>query len=213
MPPSQKWSVPILTIGSAGGNAPLAITCSGADDFLLVIEVEEVAGQDVDRPDREMDFPRVDQIEVDQFKQRLAQRRGVVIAGGRFGAGRAQPGVDIVGLEKAGLAQCRRHERTREVAGLAVDVAVRRIVPDLAGRDPFPEDLQLFEPLSRRVAGYDRRVDSADRHAANPVRLHAGFVQGLIDAGLIGTECPATLQDQRDTVASVGPPTGSDGSI
>ena len=29
MPPSQKWSVPILTIGSAGGRAPLAITCSG----------------------------------------------------------------------------------------------------------------------------------------------------------------------------------------
>ena len=29
IPPSQKWSVPIFTMGSAGGRAPLAMTCSG----------------------------------------------------------------------------------------------------------------------------------------------------------------------------------------
>jgi hypothetical protein len=43
-------------------------------------------------------------------------------------------------------------------------------------------------------------------NAADPVRLHAFFVQGLIDAGLIGAKRAAALQDQSDTVASVGPP-------
>jgi hypothetical protein len=40
----------------------------------------------------------------------------------------------------AGLAQRRRHERTREVARLPIDVAIRRVVPDLAGCDAVPED-------------------------------------------------------------------------
>ena len=56
MPPSQKMVDPILTIGSAGGNAPLAITCSRSDDFLLVVEVQEISSDNIDGIDGEMRF-------------------------------------------------------------------------------------------------------------------------------------------------------------
>ncbi len=72
--------------------------------------------------------------------------------------------------------------------------------------DPLPEGLQLLQPAARRIAGDDRRVDRADRDAGHPVRLDAGFVQRLVDAGLIGAERAAALQHQRDAVASLGPP-------
>ena len=93
-----------------------------------------------------------------------------------------------------------------EIARLAIDVAVRRVVPDLAAGDAVPENLQAFEPALRRVAGDDRRIDRADRDAANPVRLDMGLVQRLIDAGLIGAERAAALQHQRDAVAALRPP-------
>jgi hypothetical protein len=160
-----------------------------------------------------MHFAGVDQIEVDQLEQRLAQRCGVVITGGGFGAGRTEPRIDVVGFEKAGLAQRRRHERTREIAGLPVDVAVRRVMPDLACRDAVPENLQLLETMFRWIAGDDRRIDGADRNAAYPVGLHAFFVQGLIDPGLIGPERAATLQYKRHPVAPVGPPSSRNGRI
>ena len=181
----------------------------GADHFVLVVEVEEISAEHVDRADREMDLARIDQVEVDQFEQGLAQRGGVVIAGRRFGAGGAEPGIDVVRLEEAGLAQRRRHERTREVAGLAVDVAIRRVVPDLARGDALPEDLQPLQTPLRWIAGDDRRIDRADRYPAHPIRLDAGFVQRLIDTGLVGAERAAALQHQRDPVAAIGPPVRS----
>ena len=46
----------------------------------------------------------VEQIEIHQLHQRLAQGRGVVIAGGVLGAGRQEPGIDLVRREEAGLA-------------------------------------------------------------------------------------------------------------
>jgi hypothetical protein len=118
-----------------------------------------------------------------------------------------------VGFEKAGLPQGRRHERTRKVARLPIDVAIRRVVPDLAGRDALPEDSQSLEATLRRIAGNDRRVDAADRNAADPVRLHALLVQGLIDAGLIGAERATTLQDKGYPVAPVRPPSGCNNGI
>ena len=50
-------------------------------------------------------------------------------------------------------------------------------------------------------------------NAADPVRLHAFFVQGLIDASLIGAKRAAALQDEGDTIASVGPPSVFDHGI
>jgi hypothetical protein len=156
---------------------------------------------------------RVAQVKVDELKQRIAQRRGVVIAGRGPGAGRAEPRIDLVRLEEAGLPQGCRHERTREIARLAIDVAIRRVVPDLAGRDAIPENPKPLEATLRRIAGDDRRIDAADRNAADPVRLHAFFVQGLIDTGLVGAKRAAALQDEGDTVASIGPPSAFNYSL
>jgi hypothetical protein len=177
-----------------------------ADHFFLVVEVEEISAEHVDRADREMDLARTDEIEVDQFEQCFAQRAGVVIAGRRSGACGTEPGIDVVRLEESGLAERRRHERTRQVAGLAVNVAVRRIVPDLASGDALPEDLKPFQTRLRWIAGNDRGIDRADRHPAHPIRLDAAFLQSLIDAGLVGAQRPAALQHQRNPVAAIRPP-------
>ena len=48
------------------------------------------------------------------------------------------------------------------------------------------------------VAGDQAGVDGADRGADHPVRLDAGLVQRLVDAGLIGPERAAALQHQHD---------------
>jgi hypothetical protein len=50
----------------------------------------------------------------------------------------------------------------------------------------------------RRVAGDQAGIDGADRGADDPVRLDAGLVQRLIDAGLIGPERAAALQHEHD---------------
>src|SRR5712664_4410036 len=110
-------------------------------------------------------------------------------------------------LEEAGLAERRRHERTDQIASLSIDVAVRRVVPYLAVGDPVPERMQPFEAPIGRISGDDRRIDRADRYAAHPVGFDVGFMQSLVDAGLVGAERPATLQDQGDAIATIGAPT------
>jgi hypothetical protein len=50
----------------------------GLDHFLLVVEIEEVAGQHIDRADREVDVGLIDQVEIDELQEGLARRRGVV---------------------------------------------------------------------------------------------------------------------------------------
>jgi hypothetical protein len=42
--------------------------------------------------------------------------------------------------------------------------------------------------------------------AGHPIRLDVSLVQRLIDAGLVGAERTAALQDERDPLAAVGPP-------
>src|SRR5215470_17473812 len=112
--------------------------------------------------------------------------------------------------EEAGLAVHDGEPRAGGVARLAEDVAVGRVVPDLALGDAFPERTQPFEASLWRVAGDDRRVDGADRHAAHPARFEPTVLQRLIDPGLVGTERPAALQHQGNPVTPFRPvdPTG-----
>src|SRR6185312_14020081 len=70
--------------------------------------------------------------------------------------------------------------------------------------DRLPEFAQPFHPPLGRVAGDDRRVQRADRDAGQPVRLQAGLVQRLEHAGLVGAECAAALQHQRDGAVVAG---------
>src|SRR5262249_11119431 len=71
----------------------------------------------------------------------------------------------------------------------------------VAALDAAPEFPQSFEPAVRLVAGDETGVDGPDRRSDDPVRLDAGFVQRLIDAGLISPERAATLQHQNDLAA------------
>ena len=56
----------------------------------------------------------------------------------------------------------------------------------------------MREPVLRLVAGDDGGVDRADRRSDQPVGLDPGLVQRLVDAGLIGSERPAALEDEDD---------------
>ena len=86
-------------------------------------------------------------------------------------------------------------------------------MPDLAVSDAVPEGSQSLKATLGRIAGNDRRVDAADRNAADPVRLHAFFMQGLIDPGLIGAERAAALEDECYPVTPVAPLPCSNGRI
>jgi hypothetical protein len=136
----------------------------------------------------------------------FAQRIGVVIARRRCRARQADPGIEKARLEEARLAGHAGDEAAMGIARLAENVAVRRERPDFPFGDQFPEGLQLLKAPFRRIAGDDRRVDGADRNARHPIGLDARLVHRLVDAGLVGAERAAALQDQRDAVAPVGAP-------
>ena len=176
------------------------------DLMLGIVEEDEIAAHHIDRADREAAALAVQQIEINQLQQSLAQRAVVVIAGGALGAGGAEPGTDFLGLEEAGLAQKRAVEGRCRIAHLAENVAVRRVQPDRAVGDAGPESGELFQPVFRFVAGNDGGVDGADRDPRHPVRLDPAFVQGLVDARLIGPQRAPALQHQGAPAAALRPP-------
>jgi len=60
----------------------------------------------------------------------------------------------------------------------------------------FPELAQPLDPLGRRVAADQGGVDGADGNPGDPVGMQVGFGQRLVDAGLIGAQRAAALQQQ-----------------
>ena len=66
--------------------------------------------------------------------------------------------------------------------------------------------MQLAQPVFRRVARNNRRVDRADGNAGNPIGLDARFAHRLVNPGLIGAERAAALQNERDAIAALGAP-------
>ena len=177
----------------------------GLYSVLLVVEVDEVAVEHVDRPHRQARLLLVDQREIDQLQQGLAQGRVVVVAGCRFRARKTEPRARISRREEAGLTVEDGHPGTDGIARLAEDVAIGRVVPDLPLGDALPERPQPLQPQGRRIAGDDGAVDGADRYARYPVRFESGFLKRLVDTRLIGAQRTAALQDERDPIATLGP--------
>src|SRR4051812_15449491 len=70
----------------------------------------------------------------------------------------------------------------------------------------IPELLEPIQAVARPVAGDQPRVDGADRRADYPVGLDPGFAEALIDAGLIGAERAAALEDQDGLAHRLGAP-------
>src|SRR5215470_5972206 len=58
--------------------------------------------------------------------------------------------------------------------------------------DLLPEGAQLCYPLGRSISGNDRGVDRANGNPGDPVEV--GFGERFVDAGLIGAERAAPLQ-------------------
>ena len=138
----------------------------------------------------------IDQIEIDELKKRLLQRRNRIIAGmirtERIGVANMS---QRIGLEEAGNPlRDRRPDREPFVeAGKGIaDVPNRRLL------HPLPKFLEPREPLPGFIAGNQARIDGADRGADDPIGLDALLMQRLIDPRLIRAECAATLQHQHD---------------
>ncbi len=71
------------------------------------------------------------------------------------------------------------------------------------GRNAIPEVVQPLDPAFRRIAGDQRRIDGADRHAGDPVRREPFLGEAIVDASLIGAQGAAALQHQDAAVVLV----------
>ncbi len=166
------------------------------DCAVAAVEITHLAGAHMGGADGQPRRAAIDEIKIDQLLKGLLQRRGRVIAGalGPKHIGIAGMG-ERIGPEEASNALCDR----RPVGQLLVESG--KSTAEIPGRvllHPLPEFLQAREPGLRLIAGDQARVDRPDRGADDPVRLDAGFVQRLIDAGLIRAERTPTLEHQHD---------------
>src|SRR5690242_17081399 len=74
----------------------------GSDRVCRVVEINEIAGHDIDRTDTEARLARVDAVEIHQTLERPLERRRIIIAGCFHRSGGLQPGDGKTRCEKAG---------------------------------------------------------------------------------------------------------------
>jgi hypothetical protein len=74
----------------------------------------------------------------------------------------------------------------------------RKQIPERIALHTLPEFPETLEALVNRIAGDDAGVDRPDRGADDPIGLDLRFMQGLVDATLIGPERTASLQNEHD---------------
>ena len=167
-----------------------------ADRAVAAVEISHLAGSDMGGADGEPRLAAVDQIKIDEFFKGLLQRRGRVIAGafrpqhiGIAGMGKR------IGPEESGNAVGDR----RPIGKLLIEVRRTRYRNSRRGAAPFASRIRASaQPAVGLVACDQARIDRPDRSADDPVRLDAGFMQRLIDAGLVGAERTTALQHQDD---------------
>ena len=167
-----------------------------ADLLFRVVEIGEVAGAHVHRADAEAHVLLVDEVEVDQPRQRLAQRRGVVVADRLRRAAWPQRCRRHARREEAGHAEGRDPRSAGFVERRARLVALQDRPPQHRRGDELPEFLQARDAQLLRVAGDDRRIDRADRDAGDPCRIKLMPAKRVIGARLIRPQRAAALQDE-----------------
>ena len=146
--------------------------------------------------DRETRLARVHQVEIDEFGECPLQRRGRIITGAIRAQRIAVAGMgQCIGPEEAGNPVGHRRPIGQLFVEARKDVAK---TPDRVLLHLLPELAQPRQPVLRRVARNQARVDRADRGADDPVRFDAGLVQRLVDARLIRAERAAALQHKYD---------------
>src|SRR5262249_5858011 len=134
----------------------------------------------------------IDPVEIDQTLQRRAQWRVIVIA--RFvGTARWPNGRRRQARHK----EIRRAEQqdahgARLIEQLVLSVVILDMLKiryaEWRNRDRVPKLAQRVDPLLRRIAGDDRRIDGADRDSSYPIGMQIGLGERLIDTCLIGSQ-------------------------
>ena len=167
-----------------------------SDRLRHVVEIDEVAGLDVDGADAEPRLLRVDQVEVGIGFERLLQRRGVVDAERLGRAGRVEGGRRNARGEEALHA-----DRGGPVGAGGVEhgadlVAGQPGIDGDTGGDLIPEGAKLGHAFLGRVAGDQRGIDGPNRDTGDPVGMLVGIGEAFIDAALIGPQRTAALQDE-----------------
>ncbi len=160
------------------------------------------AGAHIDGADGQARVLGIEPGEVDDVGDRLAQLVDGVEGGMLDADRRVEPERHgAVGREVTRNAAEDRHPI---IGGAAGQLAERRIAPQRLALDPLPEFAQAIKTHGGVIAGDDGGVDGADRGPDDPVRFDLGFVQGLIDAALIGTQSAAALKDQDHLTRQLG---------
>ena len=174
--------------------------------WVVEFEIGEVAAAHVDGADAEPDVAIVDPVEVDQAFERRSQRRNVV----ETQRVRLLWRPKVQGRKARGEERRRPEHRDPERVDL-VDEAVRRLVLEVErtgvgdaedakrrSADRLPELAQPLDPLFRRVAGDERRINGADRDSGDPVRQDVRSGKRLVHPTLIGAERSPALEKQSD---------------
>ena len=214
----DQAAIPVVVFADADHGQGRRQGAAGHDMFrsdfdIRIVEIGEIGGLDIDRADRETDSTGIDEFEVNQFFQGSMQRRGIIERGCGSGPALGEPAIDRVRFEKARLAEQHGVHGRNGVAHFAGVVAFRPGQQRVVRGNGVPEFLEPFEPALRRVAGDDGGIDGADRDADHPIRFQPGLMQSLVDAGLIGAERAAALQNQADPIAALRPGHGLDRAV
>ena len=159
-------------------------------------------GPHMGRAHRQPRLLAIDQREIDELLERLAQRLGRVVAGmvGAERDMRAEEGLRV-DLEETGNAGRQRSPRGERVGDAGPG---RKQAPEVRALHAAPELLQPVEAVFAPVAGDDAGVDGADRCADDPIGLDARLVQRLVDAALIGAERAPALEHERALAVVLG---------
>jgi hypothetical protein len=153
-----------------------------AERLLAAVEVAHLARAHAHGADRQSRLRFIENSNIHQLAEGVAQRRGVVP--GRGVESNARLSVGAPG-------HWARREEGRDAARERGVVAERRILLDAP-----PELAQARQPVLARVARDEAGVERADRGADDPVGLGAGPAQRLVHAGLVGAERAAALQHE-----------------
>ncbi len=162
---------------------------------VAAVEIAHLTGVQVRCPHRQPRRAFREPREVDQLTEGLLQWLGRIIAGGirRERHVQAEEGEGL-GLKKPAMPLVRvlQFGRVRPNQGTPATTSNKGGMGD-----PVPELLEPRQPLGRLVSGDQAGIDGPDGGADDPVRLDAGLVQRLIDAGLIGAQRTAALQHEH----------------
>ena len=174
---------------------------AGVELHLAAVEVVHHARAHMRRADRQPRMPAVDRARSRRARPAsCAAARSSNSRPGRRRAAHARRERRQVRLEEAGNAAASVvHEDSASATPVQAGNTPHKFGAPRAARTPGAAAGGL-----RRVAGDEAGVDGADRGADDPVRLDAGLVQRLVDAGLVGAERAAALEHEHDLPVVLG---------